>query len=270
MIKYKNLTMSFALLLMVIWANAQEGPKSFHKYCVVTSLTGGPGKAIYTTRDHKGEKISSDVLDSNIDPVITEYGLTDKIGIGITRGGDNFNVDANKFYKQNLLADANTMAVSTKYVTFDVSYHYFITKRLDFSVFTSAGYYKLAGYANSPYASDVDCLQPLYTYEARGGIIRAGARARWYFTKRFGLMAMLYGYKGIVKEPYRKNQISDGKGGGGITTTLIGGGSELGICFRIGKQKNVQPEKLKEKKKLAKRNSVEDSDKQPLVCIVWD
>lgn len=77
--KNRILQIGLALLLTVPVANAQ-GPKAFHKYCLVTSLTGGPSKALYTTRASDGKKINSEVLNGNIDPLITEYGLTDKIG----------------------------------------------------------------------------------------------------------------------------------------------------------------------------------------------
>jgi len=265
------LTIGLTLLLIVPGANAQER-KAFHKYCLVASITGGPSKALYTTRASNGEKINSAVLDGQIDPLITEFGITDRIGIGITRGGDNFNVDANKFYKQNLPEDAydHMMSTSTHYLTLDASYHYFITKRLDLSVFGSIGYFNVSGSAGYG-STTMNYEEPMFTYRANGGVIRSGARARWYFTKRFGVMSMLYAYKSYVREPNRPEPISDAKGSGGISTTLIGGGYEIGLCFRIGKQKDIQTEQSKNKRKCRKRNIEENNDdKEPLITFVWD
>jgi len=175
--KNRILQIGCALLLTVLVLNAQEGPKAFHKYCVVTSVTGGPSKVLYETKASDGTPIHSEVLDGNIDPTITEYGLTDKIGLGITRGSDNINVNTNKFYRQNLVEDANEhmMAASTKYYTFDVSYHYFTTKRFDLSVFGSAGYFKVMGatYTNIDQSTK---YQSLYSYNACGDFMRTDAR----------------------------------------------------------------------------------------------
>jgi len=276
--KYGVFTIGLALLLMIPKANAQENPRAFYKYCVVTSITWGPGKAIYTTKDYKGEKVYSQLLNAQIDPIITEYGLTNKIGLGFSKGGDNFDVNVNKFYRQNLPEDTynNMMWVSTKYFTFDASYHYFNTKRLDLSVFSGVGYYKLSG--NNGYSdSSLTYHGPSFSYNAHGGVIRSGARVRWYFSKRFGFMANVYAYKAFVREPYKRNFVSDANGSGGFSTTLTGVGSELGICFRIGKQKNVktiQTERTKKAKKQRKpkKEDIEyDPDKKPpLFTLVWD
>lgn len=255
-------------LLMVLGANAQ-GPKAFHKYCLVTSVTGGPSKALYTTRANDGALINSELLDGYIDPLITEYGLTDKIGLGMTRGGENFNVNVNKFYRQNILEGTNEhiMAASTKYITFDVSYHYLTTKRLDLSVFGSAGYYKLSGNAYAKYISGSDYQQTLFSYNARGGVIRTGARARYYYSKRWGVMAMAYAYTGGVRERNKPSPISDGRSNGGISTTLTGGGFEIGICMRLGKQNNVIAE-IPKKKQRCLRRTTRDEDAEPLITIL--
>ena len=265
----KNRILPIALaLLMVLGVNAQ-GPKAFHKYCVVTSLTGGPSRAIYTTRANDGKKIHSEVLDGNIDPIITEYGLTNKIGLGFTKGGENFSVNTNKFYKQNIPTEASEhmMSTTTKYFTFDVSYHFLTTKRLDLSVFGSAGYYKLSGTTYNTIGGS-DQMASLFSYNARGGVLRSGVRARWYYSKRWGVMAMLYGYKGYVKEPHRPNLISDARSNGGISTTLTGAGLEIGLCLRLGKQHNIQAEVPKGKKRCRKRDAEEDGNREPFISII--
>jgi hypothetical protein len=267
--------LTIGLVLLTVTSSISQERKAFHKYCLVASVTGGPSKALYTTKDLNGEKIHSAILDGRIDPLITEYGLTDKIGIGITRGGENFDVNANTFYGQNIseVNNGHIMFVTTKYLTADASYHYYTTKRLDLSVFGSFGYYMISGNAGNinPLTKSYEGQQ--FSYDARGGIIRTGARARWYFSKRWGLMTMLYGFKGYAKEPFDQSQISDGNGKGGIITTLTGGGFETGICFRFGKQRNVNtetPEPRKEKKKSRKIDPDDNNERTPLISVVWD
>jgi hypothetical protein len=270
MIKYVVPTIALALLLTVPRVNAQEGPKAFHKYCVVASVTGGPSKVLYTTKDGNGKTINSEIVNGYIDPVITEYGLTNRIGLGFTAGGDNFRVDANKFYGQNIPESAceNLMPVYTKYRTIDISYHYFTTKRLDLSVFGSAGTFKLSGMAYTT-ISEYSTEASVYNYNSRGGIVRTGARARWYYSKRWGAMAMLYGYKSYAKEPHKINFISDAKGTGGISTSLTGIGFEIGICVRFGKQSNAHGTILTKKEKLRKINK-DNEEKERLITVIGD
>lgn len=271
---------SVALLLTALGSYAQQTevlPKAFYKKCLVTSITGGPSRALFTTYTNDGEKVHSDMASGEIDPLIMEYGLTDKIGVGFSRGGENYNIDANKFYNADLPDYSSIMWTSTKYLTADLSYHPFTTKRLDVSLFASTGIFKVTGDIYK--LGGWDCTSdPIYSYSGRGAVVRAGVRSRFYFTKRFGLMAMAYGFNGIVKAKYLPGSVSDQKNNSGYTTNVGGGGLEFGLCFRVFKQKGVKEETLEEKiaRKEKKREEREErkqkqnSDKTPLFRLVWD
>lgn len=275
----KNLTKltNVALLLTSLSSYAQQAevlPKAFYKKCLVTSITGGPSRALFTTYTNDGEKVHSDMANGQIDPLIMEYGLTDKIGIGFSRGGENYSIDADKFYRADLPEYSSTMWTSTKYLTADISYHPYCTKRLDVSLFGSTGIFKVTG---DVYKMGEWC-DPLYNYTGRGAIVRAGVRSRFYFTKRFGVMAMAYGFNGIVKAKHIAGSVSDQKNNSGYTTNVAGGGLEFGICFRIFKQKGVKEETLEEKlarkeearAKKEEKREMKESDKVPLFRFVWD
>lgn len=272
---------SVALLLTTLGSYAQQAevlPKAFYKKCLVTSITGGPSRALFTTYTNDGEKVHSDMANGQIDPLIMEYGLTNKLGIGFSRGGENYSIDPAKFYRADLPDYSSTMWTSTKYLTADLSYHPYITKRLDVSLFASTGIFKVTG---DVYKLGEWC-DPLYTYTGRGAIVRGGIRSRFYFTKRFGLMAMAYGFNGIVKAKYKPGSVSDQINNTGYYTNVAGGGLEFGLCFRIFKQKGVKEETLeekiarKEKARAEKEEKREEKlekkgcDKTPLFRLVWD
>ncbi len=272
----KNLTKlsSIALLLTALSSYAQKAevlPKAFYKGCLVTSITGGPGKALFTTFNNNGDMVHSDMAVAQIDPLIMEYGLTDKIGIGLSRGGENYNIDANKFFNVGVAEGDQTMWTSTKYLTADLSYHPFTTKRIDVSLVASAGFFKVTGDCYK--FSEWSCSsQPLYSYRGKGAVARAGIRARYYFTKRFGLMALAYGFSGIAKAKYQPNAITDQKNNTGYYTSISGGGLEFGLCFRIFKQKGVKEESSIERKARRDKEKAEkeETDKVPLFRLVWD
>lgn len=287
----KNLTKitSVALLLTTLGSNAQQTevlPRAFYKRCLVTSISGGPSRAFYATYDTEGKKVKSDIAQGAIDPFIMEYGLTNKIGLGFSYGGETYGVNVNEYYNANILETSPTMNAITKYLTFDFSYHPYSTKRLDISLFGSAGFFRVSGTAYSNLQSgltyDADgnpittsCFRKeVFNYYGRGAVIRTGARARYYFSKRFGLMAMYYYFNGLVKEKQKPNTISDQKPTSGYYTMINGMGLEFGLCFRIFKQKGV----IKEESRLEKRahrqkireESEPESDKVPLFRLVWD
>ncbi len=290
----KNLTIltsQIVLLLITSCGFAQESntqlkdPRAFYKRCLVTSITGGPSTAVYTTWNKNGDMTHSDRIRGNIDPLIMEYGITDKIGVGFSRGGENYNINVNDFYKAGLPAENNIMWASTKYFTLDFSYHPFVTKRIDFSLFASTGFYRVEG---SVYSNPVDnfgavsCMpsKELFTYNGRGAVIRTGMRSRIYFTKRFGVMGMLYAFNGFAKEKPKSNPITDAQNNTGYSTMLTGLGGEFGICFRIFKQRGVKEterktwrEKWDERMSIRSANKEmqeETSDKKPLFRLVWD
>lgn len=279
--KLTSLT-SFALHLLALGSSAQEKeilPKAFYKRCLVTSITGGPGKALFTTFNNKGEKAHSDLAVAQIDPLIMEYGLTDKIGVGFSKGGENYNIDANKFYNADISDGNQLMWTRTKYITADLSYHPYTSKRIDVSLVASAGYFNVTGdcyeYNEWSYNST-----PLFSYNGNGLVARGGLRGRYYFSKRFGLMALAYGFSGIAKAKYQPSSISDQKNNSGYYTLINGCGLEFGLCFRIFKQKGVKnsPSHIKNlwNDYKNKMNGVEEeievleASNKPLFRLVWD
>jgi hypothetical protein len=267
----KNLTIltgQIALLLISTCGFAQVEPRAFYKKCLVSSITGGPSTAVFTTRSDDGQKVHRERVNGMIDPLIMEYGITDKVGVGFSLGGENYNLNAKDFYRAKL-PDANEyMTASTKYFTLDYSYHPFVTKRIDVSLFGAAGYFKVQG--TSYQFSEDYCAPPteLYSYKGHGAVIRAGVRSRIYFSKRFGFMAMAYGFNGMVKEKQKPNPVSDQVNNTGHYTSLLGGGFEFGLCFRIFKQKGVKQEA--EKTKILQYKEEIDNDKNPVIRVVWE
>lgn len=250
----KNLTIitSVALLLMSLGSIAQQAelPRAFYKRCLVSSISGGPSRAIYTTFDNEGTRIKSDIAPGVIDPFIMEFGLNNKLGIGFSSGGETYGINVNDYYKAEMPEGMQFMNAQTKYLTLDLSYHPLVTKRMDISLFGAAGYFKVSGTA-SGFMMDgtIDqntmyCTPPTktFSYNGKGAVVRTGVRSRFYFTKRFGFMAMAYAFNGYVKEKQKPNPISDQKNNTGYGTMITGAGLEFGICFRIFKQKNVVKE----------------------------
>ncbi len=254
---------------------AQTQPLAFYKRCLVTSITGGPSSALYTTRTNDGRPSHSDRLTGSIDPIIMEYGITNRLGIGFSHGGETYYVNANDFYNANVQEGSEYMFSTTKYLTLDLSYHPFVTKRLDLALFTGIGYYNVSGSCYNNNFDDKWSMPALYNYNGRGAVARVGVRSRFYLTKRFGVMGLLYAFNGYAKEKQKPNTVSDAVNNSSYSTSLTGVGAELGICYRLFKQKGVVKETAKVKKaqrikKVRKEKEEQENDKAPLFRLVWD
>ena len=268
----KKFSILTAAALLIFNANnffaQQPMPLAFYKGCLVTSITRGPSKAIYTTASDYKKQSHEEVLRGKIDPLIMEYGITDKIGVGFSLGGENYDVNVNDFYGAKLPSDKEVMTSSTKYLTADVSYHPLVTKKLDVSVFGAMGSYKVSGsiyqYDNCGYAG-----KNLFRYNGKGAVARAGIRTRLYLTKRLGVMAMAYAFGGMVNEKAKTADISDGIKPARYSTTLKGMGMEFGVSYRFFKQKGLKQEIAKPKKS-EKEESDDEDKKEPMIRLVWD
>jgi len=263
---HNKLSITLALLFTAGLGIAQ--PLAFYKGCLATSITRGPSKALYKTVSDNNKQTHQDVLRGKIDPLIMEYGITDKVGVGFSLGGENYDVNTNDFYGTKLPTDKNIMTASTRYVTADVSYHPLVTKKIDVSVFAALGYYRVSG---SIYQYDYCGYvgKNLFRYYGNGAVARTGVRTRIYLTKRMGLMAMVYAFNGIAKEKAKSAAISDGATPARYTTSLAGAGLEFGVCYRIFKQKGLKQEEPKIKKQKSE-DSDDSEEKIPLVRLVWD
>ena len=76
------------LIIVALLATGSIGQAqtAFHRYALLVSVTGGPARAQYSTRDNSGSGISDLKSRENIkgeaDPLIVEFGITNKLGIG--------------------------------------------------------------------------------------------------------------------------------------------------------------------------------------------
>lgn len=274
---YKSKLFLFALASVGTLLCAQVEPLAFYKKCLVTSISGGPSSAIYTTRTNDGKTAHSDRLRGGIDPLIMEYGITNRLGLGFSRGGETYDVNINDFYNAKAPEGNKNMWTSTKYITMDVSYHPLVRKRIDLSVFGSVGYYTISGswYNNSysPNYNPATSKDFSFSYHGKGAVARAGARARIYVTQRLGVMGMVYAFNGYAKEKPKSNPVSDAPNNTGYSTMLSGVGAEFGVCFRLFKQKGVQPcaYKLNRIKKAREvKEEEEEDEKVPLFRLVWN
>ncbi len=196
--------------------------QAFHKGSLLISVTEGSTYAKYTTNDVSGKKpvlVNSQLMCGDRDPLILEYGLSNRWGIGLTSGADIFRVNPSKFY--GFSTSNNSINVVTSEVTIDVNYHVFVNKRLDLSVFASSGFFNLA-YKSTD--GDVS-----YQYNASGNIMRFGTKARYYFWKRLGAVGMISSYAANASPKNIKNN-GESKS---YSTSINGMAIEMGLCFKI-------------------------------------
>lgn len=156
------------------------------------------------------------------DPLIIEYGITNKVSLGITTGNDIFNVKPSQFYGFTL-TDDNTVKVKTSEVTFDGAYHFYVNKRLDLSAFGGAGFFSVA--FNTKEQSD----SKLYSYTANGSIVRGGLRVRYYFFRHLGAFGQISSYAGKCSPGgVKTNTVAQD-----YKTQISGSTIEAGLCYRF-------------------------------------
>lgn len=230
--KYQTSICNFAALLLFFsilsTSNAQISSKipskSFRKGCLLVSISEGVTTAKYTTstyNDGQTTKVNSQVITGERDPLIVEFGLTDRIGIGFCSGADIFRVNPSRFYGFNLQNSSDKIKATTSEFTFDLNYHVFTAPRTDASVFTSFGFF---GIAFSGKNGDYN-----YKYNANGGMVRVGTKIRYYFYKRLGAFGMFSCYTGSACPKGEKgNNV-----GKNINTTVSGAALEIGLCYRF-------------------------------------
>lgn len=208
----------FLLGFVVTVADAQ----CYRKGSLLISLSEGSTFANYSTSDVSGNKPvlkSSAFMCGDRDPLILEYALTSRLGLGLSAGTDIYSVNASQFYDN--AAAGNTMKCFANELTFDVNYHVFVNKRLDLSVFLSSGLFTV-NYRKQE--SDVS-----QQYDASGNILRFGTKARYYFWKRLGAFGMISSYAGTASPKHMKTNTV----GQDYATSVNGMAIEAGLCFRI-------------------------------------
>ncbi len=196
--------------------------QAYRKGSLLVSVSEGSTFANYTTNDVSGSKpvlVNSRFMCGDRDPLIIEYGLSKRWGIGISTGTDIFRVNPSQFY--GFSTSDNTVKVFTSEFTFDVNYHVFVNKRLDLSVFASTGIFGV-NYKGSD--GDVS-----YKHNSSGGILRFGTKARYYFWKRLGVFGMISSFTGNASPKNVKGNTV----GKAYSTSVNGMAIEAGLCFRI-------------------------------------
>ncbi len=221
----KNYYTLAALLLFMMTNTSVIQGQAFHKRALLISISEGSTAAQYTTSNtNSGSKPvtkSSSEMDGVRDPLMIEYGLCKRIGIGLTSGGDIFKVDSRAFYGFNT-SDNKPLEVKTSEFTFDFNYHVYISKRLDCAAFASIGGFSVA------YNTRIG--ENNFKYEANGGIVRVGTKVRYYFCKRLGVLGMLSSYSGNAT-PEKTAKIYEGQQD--YSTSISGVAMEFGLCFRF-------------------------------------
>ena len=208
----------YFLFLCTSFVNAQ----AFRKGSLLISVSEGYTFGKYSTSTANTEKPElkhEGYLGGERDPLIIEYGLSNRWGIGLTSGNDIFKINPAQFY--NFSVSDNQVKMATSELTIDGNYHVYVNKRLDLSVFASLGMFSIKAGGNDGDFS--------YNYVANGNIIRLGTRARYYFMKRFGLIGMVSNYA-ASGSPKNVKEVSVGNN---FSTSLSGFAIETGLSFRL-------------------------------------
>ena len=224
-----KLYLVIAIALLTHSASAQ----SFKKGSLLISLSEGTTYSTFSTTGPADNGTSTtrtnpsggnDVLHTgNItgtrDPITIEYGLTNHWGLGINMGGDIYHADPSKYY--GFQTATNDIKVITSELTLDANYHFFVTRHFDLAAFVSLGFSSVSFNGNEGDHS--------YQYKSGGLLFRTGTKARYYITKRFGVMGMLSTF-------ITQNGTDGVKGntvGNNYTTTLKGTAIEFGFVYRV-------------------------------------
>ncbi len=218
----KGLTI-LILSLVFVSINHSVKAQSFHKGSFLISVSEGSTTANYTTRDLSKSGLPSfykSEVDGCRDPLIIEFGLTKKWGIGLSSGADIFQINPSRYYGFKL-PGSPLVEVATSELTLDLNYHYLVNKKWDLSAFSSVGLFSVAFKGN---VSDFN-----YNHKSQGGILRVGTKARYYFYKRLGVMGILSAYSGSAS-PKGNNENTVGTN---AVTTITGRALEFGLCFRF-------------------------------------
>tara|TARA_B100000809_G_scaffold243102_1_gene267796 strand:- start:1345 stop:1995 length:651 start_codon:yes stop_codon:yes gene_type:complete len=181
------------LLLTFIFTTIFIKAQTFKKGAFTISISEGLAMAHYNTKNlsSKPNDISikttpqtTTYLKGIRDPLIFEYEITNRIGVGIAFGGDLWEMDGSYYGINN--ADKQ-LDITTYEVTFDINYHTLISRRVDWAIHASVG--ALSVGFNEEF-NDQE-----YNYFADGHILRYGTSLRYYIWKRFAVMGMISYYQ---------------------------------------------------------------------------
>ena len=217
---YFNSVSIVTIILLFSFQNTDA--QCFRKGSLLISVTEGSTFANYKTSDiseSKPKVVNEAFMMGERDPLVLEYAVSYRWGIGFSSGADIFKVNSNSFY--GFSSGDQPLKITTSEFTFDVNYHVFVNKKLDLSIFTSAGAFSIAFKGNN---SDMS-----YNHSSTGTIIRYGTRARYYFYKRLGAIGMISSYA-ANSSPKNVKGNTEAKN---YSTSINGMAIEMGLCFRI-------------------------------------
>ncbi len=219
----KNYVNSVSIVTLILLFSFQNtDAQCFRKGSLLISVTEGSTFANYKTSDiseSKPKVVHESFMMGDRDPLVLEYAVSNCWGIGFSSGADIFRVNSSSFY--GFSSGDQPLKITTSEFTFDVNYHVFVNKKLDLSIFTSAGAFSVAFKGNN---SDVS-----YNHSSTGTIIRYGTRARYYFYKRLGAIGMISSYA-ANSSPKDVKGNTEAKN---YSTSINGMAIEMGLCFRI-------------------------------------
>lgn len=218
---------------VILLFNSDMYAQAFKKGAFLISISEGGVNAHYNTNNKsivandinpETPTSSRDYLSGIRDPLIIEYGITNRIGIGFAAGGDIWKIDPKKY---GINAPGEKINILTKEFTFDLSYHILVTRNVDWTIYGSIGGFSVLFNENFNGKEQ--------NYYADGHILRTGSLIRYYVFKRWAVLGMvsLYDSKAAPKEERAK--IEENNLPHDYATRIKGWAFEFGISFRIGK-----------------------------------
>lgn len=205
-------------------SNPRADGASFYKGALLVSISEGSTTANYSTSNSEACRSHTRYtckMDGVRDPLFIEYGITNRWGIGVSSGNDLFSVNSQDYYGFKT-ADNKALNVKTSEFTFDLNYHIYSGRHIDWSVYSSVGSFGVS--YNAIVGENTN-----YQYNAKGGIFRMGSRVRYYFGRRFGVLAMLSSYSAYAT-PKTASPVSEIKS---YSTSIKGTAIEFGLCYRF-------------------------------------
>jgi hypothetical protein len=217
------------LLITFILTNSIINAQTFKKGAFLISASSGSVMAHYNTKNLSSNandistssaSVNQGYIEGIRDPLIFEYGITNRIGVGMAFGGDLWKMNGAYYGINN---SDKPLDIITYEITFDINYHTLISRRVDWAFHTSVGPLFVE------FNEEFDNKE--YNYVAGGHIFRFGTSLRYYIFKRFAIMGMISHYQSKSSPTNSdKNNLRDD-----YSTNIDGWAFEWGFSFRIGK-----------------------------------
>lgn len=215
-------TLSIVTLALLTAFQFSANAQAYRKGSLSISISEGHTLANYITNDisnGKETRVSDDVIIGVRDPLVIEYGISNRWSVALSSGNDIFEVNPSKAY--GFSTSNNKVKVSTSELNAECSYHVFVNKRLDLSVFVSHGMFsiKMKGNDNDNF----------YNHTSNGTIVRYGTRVHYYFWKRLGAVGMVSSYLANSSP----KDVKDNNAAKNYSTNINGIAIEGGLVFKI-------------------------------------